>query len=154
MTNREAVPGYPKIRSGSDNPLPLKRERTNQPRRPRFGMATPSASSVPGDNFPVGNGGRRRFRRERGSPSALRRRLSAALVLLCTPKSTSVSRRNFFSPHSPPATTYKPGLKTHISPSHHPEPRPSRRRSPSSTKSLFYSQSIAYDKLAWKNHAV
>ena len=32
---------------------------------------------------------------------------------LCTPKSASVSRRNFFCPDSPPATTYSPGLKTH-----------------------------------------
>ena len=67
-------------------------------------------------NLPGGESGRKRFRREPGSPSALRRRPADVLVLSCTPTSASVSRRNFFCPDSPPAAAYIPGPKTHTLP--------------------------------------
>ena len=84
-------------------------------------MAKTFASSVPVHNLPVGNPGEKDSAGNLGVHRHLPR-FFTRLVPLCTPKSASVSRRNFFCPDSPPSITYSPGLKTHnlLSPSRPP----------------------------------
>ena len=83
----------------------------------------------------------KRFRREPGSSSALTEVFSR-LVTAMYSKERKRFPEELFLPGFPTRDNLQTGTEDSQPPSHHPEPRPSRRRSHSSIKSPFKNQKI------------
>ena len=92
-------------------------------RRPGYGMATTFASSVPDHNLPGGGGGRKRFRREPGSSSALTEVFSR-LVSVMYSKERKRFPEELFLPGFPTRDNLQAGTEDSQSPLTIPPPRP------------------------------
>ena len=117
-------------------PSPLEGIEQISGRRPEFGMAKTFASSVPDHNLPVGNPGEKDSAGNLGVHRHLPRYFTR-LVSVMYSKERKRFPEELFLPGFPTRDNLQTGTEDSQPPPHHPEPRPSRRRSHSSTKSLL-----------------